>query len=69
MTAIVQQMGRSFSYNGMSLPDPGSNLDLEAVRDVYSAAYPELVSAAIEGPERKGNKLVYTFRKAVGAKA
>jgi PRTRC genetic system protein C len=69
MSIQVAQLSRSFSYSGMSLPDPGTSLTLEEVRDTYSAAYPELVSASIEGPERKGDKLVYTFRKAVGTKA
>ena len=59
---------RTFNYNGVALPDPGASLTLEEVRDVYSATFPEIVSASIEGPEKKGDKLVYTFRKAVGAK-
>jgi hypothetical protein len=40
----------------------------EQVKDVYSATYPEITSASIEGPEHKGGKLVYTFRRAVGTK-
>jgi PRTRC genetic system protein C len=52
----------------MALPDPGKLLSLEEVRDVYSAAYPELVSASIEGPEKRGDNLVYTFKKGVGTK-
>ncbi|KXS30484.1 MAG: Uncharacterized protein AWT59_3389, partial [Candidatus Gallionella acididurans] len=30
--------------------------------------YPELISASIEGPEKKVNNLVYTFKKGVGTK-
>lgn len=59
---------RTFSYSGMTLPDPGKGLSPEEVRDVYAATYPELISAAIEGPEQKGGNLVYTFRKGVGTK-
>ena len=59
---------RTFSYGGLTLPDPGKGLSPEEVRDVYAATYPELISAAIEGPEKKGNNLVYTFRKGVGTK-
>ena len=68
MTIQVTSLERSFSYNGVSLPDPGAALTLEQVRDVYSAAFPEIVSASIEGPEHKNGKLLYVFRKAVGAK-
>lgn len=68
MAVIVKDMVRSFSYNGVTLPDPGKNLSVEEVRDVYSASFPEIVSASIEGPEQKGGKLVYTFRKSVGTK-
>lgn len=68
MAVTVTSLTRSFSYNGMELPDPGAQLSAEEVRDVYSASFPELTSASIEGPETKGNKLVYTFRRAVGTK-
>ena len=30
--------------------------------------FAEITSAGIEGPERKGDKLVYTFKRAVGTK-
>jgi PRTRC genetic system protein C len=68
MAIIMQSLERSFTYNGVVLPDPGPALALEEVRDVYSATFPEIVSASIEGPEQKNGKLVYAFRKAVGSK-
>ena len=68
MTITVQKLIRSFAYNGITLPDPGSELSPEQVRDVYSATYPEITTASIEGPEQKGERLVYTFRRAVGTK-
>jgi PRTRC genetic system protein C len=68
MTIQAITLTRSFSYSGMALPDPGKLLSLEEVRDVYSAAYPELVSASIEGPEKRGDNLIYTFKKGVGTK-
>ena len=42
---------REFAYNGIKLPDPNPEMSLEQVREVYSPAYPELTTAAIEGPE------------------
>jgi PRTRC genetic system protein C len=68
MTITVQKLQRSFAYNGIALPDPGSELSPEQVRDVYSATYPEITTASIEGPEQKGDRLIYTFRRAVGTK-
>jgi PRTRC genetic system protein C len=57
MTITVQKLQRSFAYNGIALPDPGSELSPEQVRDVYSATYPEITTASIEGPEQKGDRL------------
>ncbi len=68
MAIQIDNLERSFVYNGITLPDPGTGLSLEEVRDVYSVQFPEIVSATFDGPERKGNKLVYTIRKAVGTK-
>ncbi len=68
MTITVQKLLRAFAYNGIALPDPGCELSPEQVRDVYSATYPEITTASIEGPEQKGERLVYTFRRAVGTK-
>ena len=59
---------REFAYNGIKLPDPNPEMSLEQVREVYSPAYPELTTAAIEGPEVTDDKLVYHFVRAVGAK-
>lgn len=68
MAITTQKLTREFTYNGVVLPDPGASLSVEEVRDIYSASFPELVSAAIEGPETKGDKLVHRFAKAVGTK-
>lgn len=64
----IATLTREFRYNGVALPDPGPQHTLEQVRDFYAAMYPEITSAAIEGPENIGAKTVYTFRRAVGTK-
>lgn len=64
----VEKLTREFAYNGLSLPDPGAQMTPEQVRDMYAAAYPEITTAMIEGPEQKGGKLVYTFKRAIGTK-
>ncbi|MDC7692556.1 PRTRC system protein C [Vogesella indigofera] len=59
---------RVFKYGSVSLPDPMPSGSPEQVKQLLCAAYPELASAGIEGPSVKGNKLVYTFMRAVGTK-
>ena len=64
----VSVLEREFVFNGTKLPDPGSSLSVEQVRDMYVATYPELATAAIEGPAPVNGKMQYTFTRAVGAK-
>lgn len=68
MALQTNTLARAFRYNSVSLPDPGPQYTLEQVRELFSATYPEIVNAAIEGPEEKNGELVYTFRRAVGTK-
>lgn len=64
----IENLQREFSYNGAKLADPAPTFTLQQVRDFYSQTYPELTNAEIEGPVVKGNRNVYTFRRAVGTK-
>lgn len=67
MSIAIQEIRRVFRYNGIALPDvPG--LDPREVRDLYSAQYPELVSAEVEAGEVRDGTQEFTFRKAVGTK-
>lgn len=68
MALTAQQMTRAFEYAGMELPDIGADLSVDEVRETYSASYPELLTATTEGPEIRGNRLVYSFKRAAGAK-
>lgn len=68
MAITTQQLDRSFRYNSVDLIDPGPQYTADQVRDFYAPTYPEILNAAIEGPEEKDGKLVYTFRRAVGTK-
>jgi len=61
-------MSRSFSYNGVKLPDPDPRLTAEEVKTIYSNQYPELATAAITGPEASGEHLQYSFVRAIGTK-
>jgi PRTRC genetic system protein C len=64
----IRKMTRSFRYSGLVLPDPAPDLDVESVRSLYSASYPEITTAALTGPEVVDGILVYTFTKAIGTK-
>ena len=67
MSIEVKPIERRFLYNGITLPDvPG--FEPKAIRELYGAQYPQLLSAGNEvGPIRDGVQEV-TFRKAVGTK-
>ena len=64
----IEKTTRLFRYAGLNLPDPDERLDVESVRILYAATYPEITTAALAGPETVDGKLVYTFTKAVGTK-
>ena len=67
MSIEVSEVKRSYRYNGINLPDvPG--LSPREVRDLYSAQYPELVSAEIDAGEIHNGIQEFTFKRAVGTK-
>lgn len=67
MTIEVKPITRRFLYNGVTLPDvPG--MSPQEIRDLYSAQYPELVSAEIEMGAITDGMQEITLRRAVGTK-
>ena len=64
----ITPAARIFSYAGISLPDLDRNMPPEEIKAAYSMQYPELATAAIQGPEAIGDKLRYEFVRSVGAK-
>lgn len=67
MSIEVKPIERRFLYNGITLPDV-VGLEPKAVRELYSAQYPELLSAEIEAAPIENGVQEFTFRKAVGTK-
>lgn len=59
---------RSFSFNGLKLPEPNERMSLEEVKAFYANQYPELTTAAVSGPEIVGDVMQYTFTRAIGTK-
>ncbi|KVR82614.1 PRTRC system protein C [Burkholderia vietnamiensis] len=68
MSISIAAAVREFLYNGMALMDPGPAFSPDDVRDLYTAQYPELTTASVDGPAIKGEVMVYTFVRAAGAK-
>ena len=64
----LYRLTREFLYNGVKLPDAAPTMTPEQVRHAYTHLYPEIATAAIEGPETTAGKLVYRFVRAIGAK-
>ena len=49
-------------------PIRGATFSPDDVRDLYSAQYPELTTAAIDGPSMEGEVMRFAFVRAAGAK-
>jgi PRTRC genetic system protein C len=59
---------RVYEFNGVRLPEISKDLSPEETRTAYSQQYPEIATATITGPEVVGDKLVYSFSRAIGSK-
>jgi PRTRC genetic system protein C len=64
----AKTLSRSFSYNGVKLPDSDPRMTAEEVKSLYSHQYPEVATAAITRPEASGEHLQYSFVRAIGTK-
>jgi PRTRC genetic system protein C len=68
MAVKIEKLERLFVFNGVKLPDPNPDFTMEQVRDMYVNTYPELATAAVEGPTPVDGAMQYTFVRAIGAK-
>ena len=68
MSISIAALVREFTYIGLALLDPGPAFSADQVRDLYTAQYPELTTAAVDGPDIKGEVAHYKFVRAAGAK-
>jgi PRTRC genetic system protein C len=68
MTVKIEKLERVFLFNGSKLPDVNPDFSVEQVRDMYVNTYPELATAAVEGPTPVNHTMQYVFTRAVGAK-
>ena len=68
MALTVTKMSRVFQFQGIRLPDPNPEMSVEEVKALYAAQYPELATAVVNGPETAGDKMRYTFERAIGSK-
>jgi PRTRC genetic system protein C len=68
MALTVTRMTRIFQFQGIRLPDPNPAMSVDEVKALYAAQYPELATAVVNGPEAAGDKMRYTFERAIGSK-
>jgi PRTRC genetic system protein C len=68
MAVTIEKLERTFLFSGAKLPDPNPAYTVEQVRDIYVNTYPELATAAVEGPTPINGTMQYVFTRAVGAK-
>lgn len=68
MPITVTRMTRIFQFNGIRLPDINPSMTVDEVKALYAAQYPELATAVVNGPEAVGDKMRYTFERAIGSK-
>jgi PRTRC genetic system protein C len=64
----AQVLLREFNYNGVRIPDPAPQMNVEQVRDLLTPQFPEIATATLTGPEDTGTTLRYTFSRAIGSK-
>ena len=64
----IQIVEREFAYHGAVLADPNPRFSVEEVRSFYATQFPELTNAAITGPEAIGERVRYSFERAIGSK-
>ena len=63
MTVKIEKLERVFMFNGAKLPDVNPELSVEQVRDIYVNTYPELATAAVEGPTPINGTIQYVFTR------
>jgi len=68
MALQVTIKDRVFKYNGEVLTDPDKHMTPFEVAKFYSARFPELINATIEGPAIVDDKVEYSFSKIAGTK-
>ncbi len=66
--ATVTKLEREFVFDSNVLPDPDPAMEVEEVREMYIATYPAITTATVEGPAVVGDKMRYTFTRAIGSK-
>ena len=64
----INLVEREFVYHGTTLACPNPKFSIEEVRSFYATQFPELTNATITGPETVGDRLRYSFERAIGSK-
>ena len=69
---VAQELKRVFQFEinkeTITLEDPNSSFSANDVREMYTAAYPELLNSSIVNKGVENDKLVYEFKVVAGTK-
>lgn len=72
MALEVTNLKREFKFKkdgtAVTFPDPNPEFSVEEVMQFYSAQYPELTTATMDGPKIEGKSAVYSVKTTVGTK-
>lgn len=70
MALLKTELKRVFKIekSGVELPDPNPNMSEDEVMKFYSAQYPELTTATVDGPKVNNDKAYYSFKTTIGTK-
>jgi PRTRC genetic system protein C len=61
-------LSRSFTYNGVKLPDPDPRMTPEEVKPPAATSIRNWPRPQSRGPEASGEQLLYSFVRAIGTK-
>ncbi len=70
MALLKTELKRVFKIekSGVELPDPNPDMSEDEVMKFYSAQYPELTTATVDGPRVNNDKAYYSFKTTIGTK-
>jgi PRTRC genetic system protein C len=70
MALLKTELKRVFKIekSGVELPDPNPDMSEDEVMKFYSAQYPELTTATVDGPKIDNDKAYYSFKTTIGTK-
>lgn len=64
----IEPIRRVYFFNKVRLPPPPASIPEDRLQQHYATVYPDILTAALAGPEPVGRELHFHFTRAVGTK-